>query len=1303
METLLPDGGFMGELIRNHRWEDTVFGPLASWPQSLLTPLSVALSSKFPIIIFWGPQFGVLYNDAYAPTLGGRHPWALGKTGIEAWGEIWEIIHPLFEKVFRGQATWSDDQLSSVTRNGFLEESYMTWSFSPIRYEDGTVGGVFAPVTETTARVLGERRLKTLRELGSKSITAHTIEAACDTAMETFAQNCADVTFAIIYLLDKNRSVYVFQSCFGVKKGDAIAPLEAEIVNGIWPFEDASQPGQRCLEVDVSHFRNLPGGIWPEPSTKAVMVPLSIDHDSIGGIFIMGINPRRRIDEDYLTFIDLISSQTVNSISTAKSYQEEKKRAEALAEIDRAKTAFFSNVSHEFRTPLTLILGPLEDSLSDQVHPLSKAQRERQIIIHRNSLRLLKLVNTLLDFSRIEAGRARAYFEPVNLAPLTLELAEIFRPAMEKGNLKYTVEMEDVKQEVYVDRDMWEKIVFNLLSNALKYTTEGEVKISVKPQEKFAELIVQDTGIGIEEEELPKIFERFHRIDGANGRSHEGTGIGLALINELVKLHGGSIQVESEYSKGSRFRILIPLGSKHIPEHLLTNIIQSTKPVGALGTGYVEEALRWLGSPQEEYINRQQTMDDQKHDVFIDRLKDTILLVDDNADMRDYVFSILKNLWHVEVATNGIEALELIKSKGPPALILSDVMMPKMDGFQLIAALRQEKATKLIPVILLSARAGEEARIEGLSAGADDYLVKPFSAKELVARVNTHLELSRLRVELEHQVEERTKELIQVNKDLEVQITERNVAEIALRQSEQRYMTLARVSPVGIFYTDPQGKTSYLNERWHEITRYPVSDTKEQGWMTGIHVKDIKRIQQSWQKAVVDRQAFVGEYRYKRPDGMTVWTLGQALPDVDSQGKVRGFVGSVTDISERKRLEKEKVIALKSAEMEQRHRAQEANEHQRHLEHFIDMICHETRNPLNGIFNNVDLLKNGIAKRRILVESLRRTRWYDSLSHQIALDDEAIEAIDICARQQKIISDDVLNLSRLEAHQIILKKNVFSPKEVMMEAVKMFSAELKAKSIEIYTKFPSEDVFVMGDHPRLLQVVTNLLSNSIKFTSRSQTKKITLSMKVLSREDKFVTLEMSIKDSGVGMTPDEQKALFERFAQGSNKTYQEYGGSGLGLFICKGLVRLMDGQISLSSEKWQGTTFIFTIRCEAVDSNQKIDAKVGSGETGPSAKPIDFSKLKVLIVEDNLVNQKVLKRQLDSIGVESHIASNGLEAVQQFSKNKYDLVFMDVEMPVMDGLEATQTIRAQELANTSLGHTPIVGLSGNARQVEFSS
>jgi PAS domain S-box-containing protein len=450
-------------------------------------------------------------------------------------------------------------------------------------------------------------------------------------------------------------------------------------------------------------------------------------------VFVACLNRYRALDGAYRRFLELLVAQIASALANARSYAEERRRAETLAELDRAKTAFFSNVSHEFRTPLTLMMGPLEELLRDGGEPLYDAARESLTVVQRNCLRLLKLVNSLLDFSRLEAGRLQAHHEKVDLGAFTAELAGVFRPAIEQAGLALHFDIGTLGGNVYVDTSMWEKIVFNLLSNAFKHTLSGEIRVRVADAGERVVLTVADTGVGIPPEALPQIFDRFYRVPIARSRTYEGAGIGLALVQELVRLHGGTIDVTSVVDEGTVFTVSLPYGDAH-----LAGPVRGDARVSSIqSSAYVDEAIGWLAADATTGANAPAGTQPSGS-------ADTVLLVDDNADMRDYVRKLLSSRFNVVTAADGAEALASIGARVPD-LVLTDVMMPKLDGFALLKALRSDERTRDIPVVLLSARAGEESRIEGIDAGADDYLVKPFSARELHARVSNNLAMARAR------------------------------------------------------------------------------------------------------------------------------------------------------------------------------------------------------------------------------------------------------------------------------------------------------------------------------------------------------------------------------------------------------------------------------------------------------------------------------------------------------------------------------------------------------------------------------
>ena len=749
-EGILAGGGELGALMRAKDWSTTPLGSVEHWPESLKTAVRIVLTSRQAMSVWWGDQMINLYNDAYKEILGGKHPSALGQPASVVFPDVWHVAEPRAQSaMLRNEGTYDEAHLLLMERNGYSEETYYTFSMSPVPTDEG-VGGILIVNTDETQRIICERQVELLHTLVAGTADARTIEAACRQSAHGLETNPRDLPFALIYLVDPEHRRVVLAGQANIVAGHPAAVDIADIdVESPWPFADVMRSNEACLMSDIdASVGPLPMGAWDRPPHQVVAMPIPASGQTgLAGVLIAGLNPYRRWDANYKGFLRLVASQIAASIANAQAYEEERKRAEALAEIDRAKTAFFSNVSHEFRTPLTLLLGPIEDSLADVAHPLPLVQRERQEVAQRNALRLLRLVNSLLDFSRIEAGRMQASYRQIDLATETTDLSALFRSAIERANLTFIVDCPPLPADatVFVDRDMWEKIVLNLLSNAFKFTFEGEIAISIRLVGNRIEMTVRDTGTGIPAEELPRLFERFHRIQGARARTHEGTGIGLALVHEMVKLHGGNIRVESVFGGGTTFTVSLPTGSAHLPANRIA-ADQSRISTTFGARPFVDEALGWLPdrSASEDAHGSMSSVHQIPNTPMEDVTRARVLLADDNRDMREYVARLLQDRYIVETVADGQAALDAVR-RTVPDLILSDVMMPHLDGFGLIAALRADPRTREIPIIILSARAGEEAKVVGLQGGADDYLVKPFSAQELLARVGTRIELTRVR------------------------------------------------------------------------------------------------------------------------------------------------------------------------------------------------------------------------------------------------------------------------------------------------------------------------------------------------------------------------------------------------------------------------------------------------------------------------------------------------------------------------------------------------------------------------------
>lgn len=725
-------------------WTATPLGPVTGWPQSLRAAVRMVLSSRYPMLLLWGDRLSQLYNDAYSALIGDKHPAALGDDVRVTLAEGWDVLAPLIQQAMAtGVASWVPALQLLLERAGYREEAYFSVSHAPARDDEGRTVGVLTVCSEVTEQVVGERRLRLLRDLavGGDGRTVD-VDATCARLVDAIGAHPLDVPFAAIYLRDGTvlrRVAWAGGDADDATVAEALPESAALTDPGTtaraWGLPAAAE-GRPTEVTGVADRLPLPAGPWKDPVRTALALPLpSATEAQPLGVLLVGLSPSRGLDEAYRSFYQLLAQQVSVALRNAQAYEEERRRTEALAELDRVKTSFFTNVSHEFRTPLTLMLGPLSDALTDAAAPLAPVQRERVETAWRNATRLLTLVNSLLTFSSLEAGQARSDARMVDLATLTAELAGVFRAAVERAGLTLEVDCPPLPRPVTVDPVNWERIVTNLLSNALKYTFIGRIRVVLETDDEEVRLTVTDTGIGIAEQELPKLFERFHRVQGALSRSHEGTGIGLALVHELARLEGGEVRVTSRVGVGSTFTVALPWSAAR-------RTVATGAPPNGRGDATraaVQEAVTWLADPDGGVAEP-----DPASSFLADELTGArILVADDNSDMRAYLTRLLTGQgWRVRAVTDGRQALDAVH-RDPPDLVLTDVMMPVLDGFELVRRLRADPATRALPVLVLSARAGGEASVAGLSLGADDYVVKPFAAAELIARIRTVIRRSR--------------------------------------------------------------------------------------------------------------------------------------------------------------------------------------------------------------------------------------------------------------------------------------------------------------------------------------------------------------------------------------------------------------------------------------------------------------------------------------------------------------------------------------------------------------------------------
>jgi signal transduction histidine kinase len=747
----------MAHRLREFDWAGTPLGPASAWSSSLKSVVATCLRCPFQMAIYWGPELNCLYNDAERDVLGRLHPGALGLPARDLLRDSWQVVGPQLAAVMDlGQTTWAEDQPLKLDRNGQLETGYFTYSYSPIIDDDGGVGGVLLVTQDTTARVLAERRLDTLRAVAARSMDAVTARQACGQAAVALTNGC-DVPFALVYLVDGEQRI---ASCAASSAHDGQLTIAAPTIplrdtsDGVAAlFSRLARGGLDGELVQADHFATVSGHRHTVPRRAFVTGTGPEVEGRLTGFVVAGVSEDLAFEKSYRDFVKMAATAIGRSVVAARAREAERARADTIEALERAKTALFTDASHELRTPLALILGHLERLLDEADLPSSAMELISSA--RRAAFRMLKLVNALLDFSRIETGERAGVFRSADVGRITREVAAMFRSTAERASLRLSVDCADLPVAVYVDADAWEQIVSNLVSNSLKFTRAGGISVRTGVDGDHLQLTVEDTGIGIAPEDLERVFTRFYRARDQRARTHDGLGIGLALVRELVRLHGGSVRAEVRSGGGTRIRVTVPLGNEDLPPSL-PHDLDPGFAVGGLAALFVAEADGWIDSrppaPAETapgngmpVLRAWPTPTARREGTPAESFQ-RVLVAEDDADMREYLRRLLEPHFAVQVAHDGGEARD-IALRDPPDILISDVMMPGLDGFALMRELRADHRTSELPVMLVSARADAESTVEALDVGADDYIVKPFGARELLARVRAALHSSRVRAD----------------------------------------------------------------------------------------------------------------------------------------------------------------------------------------------------------------------------------------------------------------------------------------------------------------------------------------------------------------------------------------------------------------------------------------------------------------------------------------------------------------------------------------------------------------------------
>ncbi len=719
----LSDGGEITDIIRSRDWSQTTLGPIENWPQSLRTTISLCLASNFPINILWGPDAIQIYNMGYKELCGKAHPSAIGESYRATWESAWPAFGEPFEKALRGEPSYLENQRMFLTRNGYLEETFFTFSLSPIRDESGNVAGIFHPVTETTSAMLNQRRTRLLRDLSSESGNSDNIQQAASRIMRTLEDYTYDIPGAIIVLQDESGNLKV-----------SAATPDLHCVKDLskWPFKDANKTGQpRYVNDMIRRFGNVTCSGYPEPIERACLLPIQVPGDqsqSLEGYLIVFISTRLPFDESYMAFFDLLNftvntalgnailneetkfelsefKADINNLKIQCNIQEKKKKelleAKFAAEAaTRSKSAFLANMSHEIRTPLAAILGFTEILKTNN---LDGEEQEKYLnIISRNGNALIRIIDDILDLSKIEAGKSHFEQAPLCLIDLIEDVVTMFSDQAKGKGLNLQFNSKGFPRfKIESDTVRIRQILVNLVGNAIKFTSEGNVTISgdFKPIENNIfeiKIYIADTGIGISKEQADNLFQAFNQADNSTTRNFGGTGLGLALSKKLAKAMGGNVAIlNSSSAKGSTFVV---------------------KLVVKKNSNNVDPVVVEL---QQRSIIKEKLLNEWK-----------ILVVDDSMDNR----LLLKILLEREGATihEAPDAVTGVRMalKSDYDIVLMDIQMPEVDGYEALSMLRVEKYRK--PVYALTAHTLKEEKDRAIAAGFTGHIGKPINVTTLI-------------------------------------------------------------------------------------------------------------------------------------------------------------------------------------------------------------------------------------------------------------------------------------------------------------------------------------------------------------------------------------------------------------------------------------------------------------------------------------------------------------------------------------------------------------------------------------------
>ncbi|UOR07321.1 ATP-binding protein [Hymenobacter aerilatus] len=556
-DILFTGGGEMGERIRTLDWSRTKLGPVADWPQSLITAVQIMLGSRFPMMVHWGPELVHFYNDGYAAILQTKHPGALGQPAQPWWDEMWPFLTPIFEQVWAGHTTHFENQLVLPNRRGFVEETYFTFSHSPIRNESGQVAGVFVTAMETTTTVLNQRRLAMFSSLMAHAALASRPVEAAQHLVASLATDSDDIPFALLYSIDQPAQMAHLTGWFGLPAGEPTAPSTLSLnTSRYWPMAETLSARQPVLVDDLpTRFGSWPEGNWSVIPTQALLLPLRLHENDTAAdkVLIVGLSPRRPLDADYYAFFSLVADYAGRALNHAAATYEAYRLNQALQEANSSLDTFVHIAAHDLKGPTNNLESLIEVYREE---PAGAAQEHVMTLLTKEVHRLTSTVAGLLDILRSQHTAA----PPAERVELQTVFSRVYADLMGYMQAQEGMITADFSRApvVVCPPAYLESILKNLLHNALKYRAPDRppvVHVSTRSRDNNVVLSIVDNGIGIDlQRDRDRLFSPFTRLT-AEG---EGAGLGLYMVRSLVQQQGGALDASSSPGVGTTFTIVLP-------------------------------------------------------------------------------------------------------------------------------------------------------------------------------------------------------------------------------------------------------------------------------------------------------------------------------------------------------------------------------------------------------------------------------------------------------------------------------------------------------------------------------------------------------------------------------------------------------------------------------------------------------------------------------------------------------------------------------------------------------------------------